>query len=115
VRIVPVSEKFKDFAKEITEKLEKEKIRVDLDNRNLTVQKKIRSSEMEWVPYTIVVGEKEKESKMFPIRIRESGSVKKMKLEEFVKIIREEVDDKPFKGLPLQKRLTDRPKFIASI
>jgi threonyl-tRNA synthetase len=70
---------------------------------------------MEWVPYTIVVGEKEKESKMFPIRIREFGSVKKMKLEEFVEMIKREVDDKPFKGLPLQKKLTDRPKFIASI
>jgi len=115
VRIVPVSEKYKNFAEEITEKIEKEKIRVDLDDRNLTVQKKIRSSEMEWVPYTIVVGEKEKESKMFPIRIREFGSVKKMKLEEFVEMIKREVDDKPFKGLPLQKKLTDRPKFIASI
>jgi threonyl-tRNA synthetase len=115
VRIVPVSEKYKNFAEEITEKIEKEKIRVDLDDRDLTVQKKIRSSEMEWVPYTIVVGEKEKESKMFPIRIREFGSIKKMKLEEFVEMIKREVDDKPFKGLPLQKKLTDRPKFIASI
>ena len=113
VRIVPVSENHIKFAKEITKKIEEEKMRVDIDDRNLTVQKKIRFSELEWVPYTIVVGDKEIKSKNFPVRIRETGEVKKMKIDKFIKLVRKEIEGKPFRHLSLPKFLTKRPKFVA--
>jgi threonyl-tRNA synthetase len=115
VRIVPVSEKHFKYSKELVEKIEKENIRVDMDDRNLTVSKKVRASEMEWVPYTIVVGDKEIKSKTFPIRIRESGKVEKMKIDIFIKKIKKEIEDKPFRKSSLSKFLTKRPKFVASI
>jgi threonyl-tRNA synthetase len=113
VRIIPVSEKHHKFSGEIADEIEKENIRVDIDDRSLTVEKKVRSGELEWVPYSIVVGEKEIESKTFPIRIRKIGEVKKMKIEEFIKMIKGEIIGKPFKKLSLSKFLTKRPKFVA--
>jgi len=115
VRIVPVSEKHLKYSKELAEKIEKQNIRVDVDDRNLTVPKKIRSSELEWVPYTIVVGNKEIKSKTFPIRIRKSGKVEKMKIDIFIKKIKKEIENKPFIKLSLSEFLTKRPKFVASI
>jgi len=113
VRIVPVSEKYYKFSEEIASKIEKESIRVDIDDRNLTVEKKVRSGELEWVPFIIVVGEREMKSKSFPVRIRESGTVKKMKIEQFVKLIKKEIEGKPFRQLSLPKYLTKRPQFVA--
>jgi len=114
VRIMPLSEKHHRYSEEIANEIEKENIRVDIDDRNLTVEKKVRYGELEWVPYSIVIGEREKESKIFPIRIRETGEVKKMKIEEFIKMVKKEMVGKPFRNLSLSKFLTKRPKFVAS-
>jgi len=113
VRIIPVSEKHHKFSEKIANEIEKENIRVDIDDRSLTVEKKVRYGELEWIPYSIVVGEKEIKSKIFPIRIRKSGVVKKMKIEEFIKMIKKEMVGKPFKKLSLSKFLTKRPKFVS--
>jgi threonyl-tRNA synthetase len=112
-RIIPVSEKYVKQAIELMEKMEKENIRVDLDDRNKSVQKKVRDSEMEWIPFTIVVGEKEIKSDSLPIRIRESGKVEKMKLNDFIKIIKKEVKNRPFRKSSLPKLLSKRPQFVA--
>ncbi len=114
VRVIPLSEKYLKFSEEIANEIEKENIRVDVDDRSLTVQNKVRYGELEWVPYSIVVGQKEIDSKTFPIRIRETGEVKKMKIEEFIKIVKKEMVGKPFRNLTLPKFLTKRPKFVAS-
>jgi len=113
VRIVPVSEKYIKASEKLAKEIEIENVRVDMDDRNLTVEKRIRNSELEWVPYTIVIGKKEIKSKIYPIRIRESGKVKKMKIKEFFKMLNKEVGKKPFLKLSLPKFLTKRPKFVA--
>jgi len=115
VRIAPVSEKHLKYSKTLAEKIEKENIRVDIDDRNITVPKKIRFSELEWVPYTIVVGNKEIKSKNFPIRNRKSGKVEKMKIDNFIKQIKKEISDKPFRKSSMSRFLTKRPKFVASM
>ena len=95
------------------QKLEKENIRVDVDDRQLTVQKRIRDAELEWVPFILVLGSREKDSGQFNIRIRSEKSKEvKMKLEELVKKIKDEVGDKPFKKLSLPKILSKRPIFV---
>ncbi|MGB9756713.1 MAG: threonine--tRNA ligase, partial [Candidatus Bathyarchaeales archaeon] len=62
VRIIPLSEKYTDFSEELAKKMEENCIRVDIDDRTLTLQKRVREAEMEWIPYIVVVGEKEAES-----------------------------------------------------
>ncbi len=115
VRLCTVSKEFVDFALEIAEKLIKNRIRVDVDDRDLTVEKKIREAEMEWVPFIIVVGKKEVESGVFNVRIRKEGKLVKMKLEDLIRFIREKTDGFPFIKLSLPVLLSKRPKFVGAI
>jgi threonyl-tRNA synthetase len=112
-RVIPVSDKYIKQAEELMEEIDKKNIRVDLDDRNKSVEKKIRDAEVDWVPYSIVVGDREIKSGLLPIRIRETGEVKKMELEEFVSMVKKQTDGKPFRKLTLPKYLTKRPQFVA--
>jgi threonyl-tRNA synthetase len=66
---------------------------------------------MEWVPYIIVVGQKEVESGVLPVRERKSGKIRKMKLEELISEVEKAISGKPLKPLPLPRYLSKRPQF----
>ena len=112
VRFVPVSDKFIKDSEKIASEFEKNCIRVDVDDRKETLQKKIRNAELEWVPFIVVIGEKEIKSKKLSVRIRDSGKVEDMKTEELNKKINKEIEGKPVKKLPLPKLLSKRPIFV---
>ncbi len=112
VRLLPLSTDFIEFARKIADKFQKEDIRVDIDDRDLSVGKKIREAEKEWVPYILVLGEKEKKSGEFKVRIRSSGEQKDMSLEELIREIKNETGNLPFKPLPLSRFVSERPKFV---
>jgi len=88
VRVIPVSERFYEDAEKVAERIKIYKIRVDLDDRPLTMQKKVREAEMEWIPYIVVIGEKEVKSDTLTVRERsigkigELGKFRQMKLED---------------------------------
>jgi len=111
VRIIPLSDKYLEHCEELAKTMEKHCIRVDIDDRTLTLQKRVREAEMEWVPYIIVVGEKEAESKVLAVRDRKIQKIRKMKLEELISEIEKLTKGKPFKPLPLPKHLSKRPQF----
>ena len=73
VRIITVGEDHKDFANELYDKINAENIRVDVDDRDESVGKKIRNAATEWIPYIFVVGDNEKESGVFSVTVRETG------------------------------------------
>ena len=83
VKILPVSEKFADYAKEVSDSLKAAGIRVETDDRNEKLGYKIRSTQMEKVPYMLIVGEKEVEEKAVSVRKRDEGDIGSMKVEEF--------------------------------
>ena len=70
VRIITVGEDHKDFANELYDKINAENIRVDVDDRDESVGKKIRNAATEWIPYIFVVGDNEKESGVFSVTVR---------------------------------------------
>jgi threonyl-tRNA synthetase len=111
VRIIPMSDKFLGHCEKLAEKLEANQIRVDIDDRPLTLQKRVREAEMEWIPYIIVAGQKEIESEVLPVRDRKAKQIRKMKLEELINEIKSHIQDKPFKPLPLPKHVSKRPQF----
>jgi threonyl-tRNA synthetase len=111
VRIIPMSDKFLKHCEKLAEKLEANKIRVDIDDRPLTLQKRVREAEMEWIPYIIVAGQKEIESEVLPVRDRKAKRIREMKLEELINEIKSHIQDKPFKPLPLPKHVSKRPQF----
>ena len=111
VRLIPISDSFLRNVEKMAEGMEAHRVRVDIDDRALTLQKRVREAEMEWVPYIIVVGQKELESDELPVRDRASGKMRKLKLKEFMAETENMTSDKPFKPLPLPKYLSKRPQF----
>ncbi|MCX6731520.1 MAG: threonine--tRNA ligase, partial [Candidatus Parcubacteria bacterium] len=93
-RILPVSEKFNDYAKKVLEELKEAEIRTEIDESNETLGKKIRSAELQKIPYILVVGEKEKESRTVSLRERGKGDLGAMPLEKFIEKIKKEISEK---------------------
>ena len=112
VRFIPISDKFLDNVEQLAQKIAQHSIRADIDDSASTLQKKIREAEQEWVPYIVVVGEKEIESGMLSVRDREQkGKQENMTTEELVAKITEKIASKPYKPLPLPMYLSKRPQF----
>jgi threonyl-tRNA synthetase len=112
VRLIPISEEFHEKVEEIADEIENQCIRVDIDERASTLQKRIRQAEIEWVPYTIVVGQREMESGVLSVRNREAGGkIESMELGELITTIKSKLQGKPFKPLPLPRNLSKRPQF----
>ncbi|MGQ9461092.1 MAG: threonine--tRNA ligase [Candidatus Bathyarchaeaceae archaeon] len=111
VRIIPVSEIFTEEAEKIMKEIESHHIRVDLDDRSITIQKKVREAETEWINYVVVIGQKEISSGMLAVRDRKVGKIRKMQLQELIDEIRKNTRGKPFKPLTLPKLLSKRPQF----
>ncbi len=112
VRLVPISDKYMDKVEEIAAKIEAKNIRVDIDDTSATLQKKIREAEQEWVPYVVVIGEKEVESGNLSVRDREQkGAQQNMTVDELLTKIATKMAGKPFKPLPLPRSLSRRPQF----
>jgi len=111
VRIIPVSEIFTEEAEKIMKEIESHHIRVDLDDRSITMQKKVREAETAWINYVLVIGQKEISSGILPVRDRKVGKIRKMQLQELIDEIRKRTRGKPFKPLTLPKLLSKRPQF----
>ena len=111
VRMIPISDKFLKDVDKTANELEAHCIRVDIDDRTLTLQKKVREAEMEWVPYIVVVGQNELDSGVLPVRDRKAGKMRRMELGDLIGEIESLVAGKPFKPLPLPKYVSKRPQF----
>ena len=92
VVIIPVSEKFNDYAKKVSKFLNNCDIRSLIDQRNEKVGKKIRDNELKKIPYLLVVGEKEKISDTIAVRRQGEGDKGTMKLEEFADMLVKETE-----------------------
>ncbi|HNR44946.1 MAG TPA: threonine--tRNA ligase [Methanofastidiosum sp.] len=110
-RVLPVGEEQLDYSLKILEELERSGIRVDIDDRDLRLGKKIRDAEKDWVPYIIVIGEDEIKNSTLNIRSREDSSQKNTTVEEFKNSILELVKGKPTRPLPLPRKLSLRASF----
>jgi threonyl-tRNA synthetase len=111
VRVIPVSDSFLDEANKIADEIEKNCIRVDVDDRALTLPKKVREAETEWINYILVVGQKEIDSGVLPVRDRETRKIRKMRLQQLMETIKEKTKGKPFQPLTLPRLLSKRPQF----
>jgi threonyl-tRNA synthetase len=117
VRLVPVSDRNLPFAEEAAVTLTRAGVRVDIDDREESMNKKVREAGMEWVPYVAVVGDREEESGTLTVTIRSLSEPKKPYKESFsadalAARVREERGDMPFRPLYTSKKLSKRPRFI---
>lgn len=84
VKVLPISDKFLDYAKEVSDKLKKADIRSEVDDRNEKIGKKIRDTEMMKVPYMLVVGEKEMNENKVAVRRQGKGDAGVKGVDEFI-------------------------------
>ena len=91
VKILPVSDKYNDYAQEIAQFLEISDIRALVDDRNEKIGRKIRDAEVTKIPYMLIVGEKEATSGELSVRRHGQGDLGTMTREQFVKSIEEEI------------------------
>lgn len=95
VRLLPISERHQDYAKEVFSRLNELEIRAEVDERREKINYKIREAQTEKVPFTLIVGDQEAESDMVAVRrYGQSNSGEKMTVDEFIAMIQEEIASK---------------------
>lgn len=112
VRIIPVSSKHLGFSEKILDQLNNNSIRADIDDRELSVAKKIREAESEWIHFIIVIGDKEVDGKELVVRERLAKSQYNTSLLNLMEKIKLEIFDKPYLPLNLPSYLSKRPLIM---
>ena len=93
VSILPISEKFNDYAYEVKRQLEAEELSVLVDDRNEKIGRKIRDTELKRIPYMLIVGEKEAENNEVSVRKQGEGDKGSMKIATFAALLKGEVEE----------------------
>jgi len=98
VVVLPISEKYNDYAQKVLNELNNSDIRTVIDDRNEKIGRKIRDNELKRIPYLLIVGEKESESDTVAVRRQGVGDQGSMMIKEFADFIRKEVRDQLFEA-----------------
>ena len=93
VKVLPVSEKFSDYAKKVCDLMNNSDIRASIDDRNETIGKRIRETELQRVPFIVIVGEKESESGSVSVRRQGGKDEGVMDTADFIALVQQEVND----------------------
>ena len=112
VRLIPIKPEFLQFCENLADKITDSKIRVDVDDRNESIGKRIREAETEWIRYILVIGEKEVNATDVNVRDRETGEVKQMSFDDFISKIHEQIKNKPFSHLNSNRFVSIRPQIM---
>jgi threonyl-tRNA synthetase len=113
VRLIPVAKQHMMLCEKIATELSSKKIRTDIDDRDESVAKKIRDAEIEWIHYTLVIGDKEMHKEKLLVRDRNEGRQREIALQELVQEINAQTEGKPYLPLNLPKFLSHRPQIMA--
>lgn len=112
VRVIPVSEKHIPPALEVMQQIYNQNIRVDIDDRDETLGRKIRNGEKEWIPYLVVIGDKEVQSGILAVRSRSPKVQLKLPIEELAGMIHAQTQEMPFREMMFPKELSKQPMFV---
>jgi threonyl-tRNA synthetase len=113
VRVVPVKEDYIPLAEEFADLFTQDRVRADVDDRQESVGRKVRDAEVEWVPYTLVVGQRETLDGELTVRCREEQDDKrKLTAADLIALLRERTGNVPWLPLPIPRRLSRRPIFF---
>ncbi|OGM28416.1 hypothetical protein A2962_04645 [Candidatus Woesebacteria bacterium RIFCSPLOWO2_01_FULL_39_61] len=93
-KVLPIAERHLGYANEVVKILKNEEIRAELDDRNETLQAKIRDAQLEKVPYMLIVGDKEKKAGTVAVRLRSEKDLGQLSLEKFISDVKEKIESK---------------------
>ena len=103
VKVLPISDKYADYAEKVRKQLDDAGIRVEVDTRAEKIGYKIREAQMQKVPYMVIVGQKEEEEGLVSVRSRFAGDEGQKNPEEFIKALKEEIDSKIQREVKVQE------------
>jgi len=113
VRVIPVSREYNEYAYNVAKRILEEKFRVDVDDREITLGKKIREAGVLWIPYIVVLGEREYKTQTLNVRIRSANKQVLMRLEEFIEILKRECEGYPQVEPFFPLSLSRQPIFLS--
>ncbi len=94
VKVLPISEKFQPYAREVAQELNAQNIRAEVDERNEKIGKLIRDTELDKVPYMLIIGEKEMNDRTVAVRRHGKGDIGTQSIADFAAVVKEEVDSR---------------------
>ncbi|UCE13118.1 MAG: threonine--tRNA ligase [Candidatus Heimdallarchaeota archaeon] len=109
VRILPINDEVLPYSEKIAEELEQEDIRVEIDDRDLSLAKKIRAAEKAWIPLIFVIGEKEVKHDKISVRYRTEETQEFQILEDIIAYINENTANKPIFPRAFPKYVSSQP------
>ena len=111
-RLIPLQPEFIEYCEKLSDTLTSAEIRTDIDDRNESIGKRIREAETEWIPYILVIGEKEVSAKNLNVRERVSGKVNEISIDELISDIKKQNLGKPFSKLNQSRYVSKRPQIM---
>ncbi|MGI0085771.1 MAG: His/Gly/Thr/Pro-type tRNA ligase C-terminal domain-containing protein, partial [Nitrososphaerales archaeon] len=112
VRFVHVASRFVELGEKIADEFSEEGIRASVDDREESVGKRVRDAEKEWVPYIVVLGEKEaSDQSKLAVRVRATGETLEWEKKKLIEEISSVLEGKPKLPLPLPRLMSKRPSF----
>lgn len=115
VRILPVTGEFIPYSEKIAEKLEQNNIRVEIDDRDLSLAKKIRAAEKLWTPLIFVIGEKEINQEKITVRYRKEKTQEFLTLKEIITYIKKHTAEKPTFLRAIPRLVSLQPIFTRKV
>jgi threonyl-tRNA synthetase len=111
IRLIPLSPDYNGKAENLADELEPNGLRIDIDDRDETVSKRIRTAEREWIPYIAVIGEKEVSSGVLQIRDRQASQMRTLTPQQLRDEVKSKTKGYPFQPLSLPRSLKKWPQF----
>ena len=111
VRILPITENHLDFALELSDKIKEANIRVDVDDRQERIGKKIRNAGKDWIPFVVVIGDNEVNGDTITVNVRSTKEKIEMSVEDLIAMVKAEAEGMPYRPLPLPRELSKRINF----
>ncbi|MFH1780121.1 MAG: threonine--tRNA ligase [Candidatus Micrarchaeota archaeon] len=111
VRLIPITDNQVDYCKQVMAELRQARIRVDVDDRNDTLQSKIRDAGKEWIPFIAVVGEREVKENSLAVTHRSKKIKENLTVKELAFLVKDLTLNEPFEKLSLSPYLSKRVKF----
>jgi threonyl-tRNA synthetase len=112
IRLINITASEFEYCENLVRELNQKQIRSDLDDRKESLGKKIASAEVEWIPFIVVVGNREVKNKKLSVRIRTSQKTMDMTKDELVSVIKNENKEWPYRPLYFNSFVSKRPSFV---
>lgn len=110
IRIIPINREYLGAALDLADELENRGIRVDVDDKEETLSRRIRDAEREWIPYIVAIGQREATSNIFTVRIRGKGQIQ-LSRQDLITTIEKEISGFPKRPLYMPRLLSQRPSY----